>query len=511
MHRCLYLNEVVELVTESLELVLTQEENTRRANSGLSLSRTTKLQSILNLGLTCRALLEPSMSQLWRRMPTVDPLMLLFPSAIVRKDKNGCWWFDSAPDNIGQWDRFPVYAKYVRFVCLDPQNIGIETLHVLATRCPTPYLFPTLRDISWRVDPWEGSFNVAPFLSPALTEVKLLGDWKHSDTTLAHQILEALPTHSRDIQLLNVLLPGFSPSIFSEVAKQLQSLRVVFCNYAELNDDNVGHFAQLSRLQYLQLATNSASVFPKDLDSSPYFPSLKGMILSAMDIHPFMLSLLNFAPMPSMNRLEIGLSTQPVYARLSELYQAVSNHLSLEYFSVEIPASHRIQHDDHVDHFIGDDATIQPLLKLSNLTDIRLARIPLDLSVAAVEAMAKAWPRAVSIQIGQDCDLLTSRIPLEALGWFAEHCKELQYLGFIIDASEDRLDQLSELECQPPKLKNHTALRELVLGESKLGDPRIAAQILGLMFPLARIKIPFWQVSTKWAHVNELLQTNAFT
>ncbi|EFI27566.1 hypothetical protein CC1G_15602 [Coprinopsis cinerea okayama7 len=111
-------------------------------------------QQLLNLALTHKSFLEPALKVLWRHIPSLLPLLGLLPEfGLIGKSSD--YGFKKIPSHASDWQRFHVYAPYVKAITLGkvPQSISPFVYHVLALACPSHsvgFYVPALRAI--RVD-----------------------------------------------------------------------------------------------------------------------------------------------------------------------------------------------------------------------------------------------------------------------------------------------------------------------------------------------------------------------
>ena len=131
---------------------------------------------------------------------------------------------------------------------------------------------------------------------------------------------------------------------------------------------------------------------------------------------------------------------------------------------------------------------LEPLFALRSLVTLKLhLRCRFDLDDAALGRAAKAWPSIRVLDLGPGSVRNDSRVPtLAALVPFAQHCPELQKLGFALDAdlsrvpSELRDSQAGIAACIQQKL---TLLK---VGRARISDPRGVASFLLDVFPQLR-------------------------
>ncbi|PIL30710.1 hypothetical protein GSI_06878 [Ganoderma sinense ZZ0214-1] len=126
---------------------------------------------------------------------------------------------------------------------------------------------------------------------------------------------------------------------------------------------------------------------------------------------------------------------------------------------------------------------LEPLFALKSLTTLKLhLRCTFDLDDVILERTARAWPNIRTLDLGPGSTGV--RVPsLAALIPFAQHCPELQVLGFTLDADLCRV---------PPDIRDSARdyaqreLRVLKVGCAEVADPRCVAAFLADLFPHLR-------------------------
>jgi hypothetical protein len=72
MHRCLHIEEIIDVILSHCDMQPTQV-------------------SLLNMALVCRAFYEPAMNVLWHTLETdIEPLVLLLPQCVLERDEDEC-------------------------------------------------------------------------------------------------------------------------------------------------------------------------------------------------------------------------------------------------------------------------------------------------------------------------------------------------------------------------------------------------------------------------------------
>jgi hypothetical protein len=119
---------------------------------------------------------------------------------------------------------------------------------------------------------------------------------------------------------------------------------------------------------------------------------------------------------------------------------------------------------------------LRPLFPFRSLVKLDLEHpVGFDLDDAAVLDMARAWPSVQLLSLSSHSRYIQPRVTLVGISGIAQHCPRLQRLGITFDATV-----IPELK---PEVPSHTALYELDVAYSPIGDPFEVADYLGVIFP----------------------------
>ena len=128
---------------------------------------------------------------------------------------------------------------------------------------------------------------------------------------------------------------------------------------------------------------------------------------------------------------------------------------------------------------------LEPLFALRSLVTLKLhLRCTFDLDDAVLGRAAKAWPsiRVLDLGPGSVRRDESARVPtLAALVPFAQHCPELQKLGFALDADLSRVPSGGLHD--PERAGVQRKLTLLRVGRARISDPRGVASFLLDVFP----------------------------
>ena len=125
---------------------------------------------------------------------------------------------------------------------------------------------------------------------------------------------------------------------------------------------------------------------------------------------------------------------------------------------------------------------IEPLFALQRLTTLQLhLRCTFGLDDATLERAAWAWLSIRVLELGPFASHRGTRVTLAALVPFAQHCPELQALGFTLDADLSRVP-LNLCESRTGVACVQRELKVLKVGRARIVDPEgVAAFLIDLL------------------------------
>jgi hypothetical protein len=127
--------------------------------------------------------------------------------------------------------------------------------------------------------------------------------------------------------------------------------------------------------------------------------------------------------------------------------------------------------------------TLQPVLKLINLTSLELAhQYPLALKQHDIELLAATWPALETLLLNTEPVYSeNSNLTLEALTPFAKYCPKLTHLGIFLDATIVETPLALSATYPTPVFQR---LRRLSMGVSIIKDDHTVALYLSQLLPL---------------------------
>lgn len=520
MHQCLLVEEIVQVIIAALNPFLGDSP---------------AAHPVTQLGVTCRALYSPCMDELWHMLPTIHPLLDVFPLGMVSPrlgvlgvprvgltafvilndiDIVSLQDFISPPDRVEHWTRFRQYAKRVQSISIQHFDITPKALCLLSSHCPTPYIFPRIRQLKWYIMTYDSPLIATVFLGPTLSCLKLrvLEPLEEPVARLFH---DAIVAHTRNIRILSL---SYFPLGTEEILLRCLDLESVSVTGVHISSKTISHLATRPKLQRLKCTLGSTST---DLPyyrphESIYFPSLTTLVVSSQSVTPGLITLLEFDAMSNLDRLEIFLTDAPTTNDLDRLLLCLPKHPSLAHLLIKIDFTST--DPDELGQCIGTDIIIRLLLPLANLTYIALDKVQWNLSPLCVRDLAQSWPKAKKILLGYNTAQTTSEIGIDMLGWFAYYCPDLTMLGLVVDATDNVRERLTRRSStlvdsrgnvvEIPRIGNRRKLERLMVGASLVTNPQLVGFYLGTMYPNVQVvSRGSWVSRMVWQSVNLSLKS----
>ncbi|KAJ7867990.1 hypothetical protein B0H13DRAFT_2559519 [Mycena leptocephala] len=249
----------------------------------------------------------------------------------------------------------------------------------------------------------------------------------------------------------------------------MDRLSLFHCDFA-IPSKVLAHLSGLTTLQHLGIPLHSIddpTFF--SATSSSFFPSLTNLIVG-----PSQPTLFRYQSQYILNVLTI-----------------LANFGSLDSISINMPLN--LLGGLSADHLVTIH-TLNPLLALTNLTNLDLLIWWLDLGNEDLEQIALHLPLLTNLTLGRRGLAVPPRITLQGLLPLFHHCA-LQFLSVVIDVGDDVLEsEFSLPPRRPGALTRHARrLRFLNFGNSRIGPTKIesVATFLAELFP---------NTLTAWAH-----------
>ncbi|KAJ7721275.1 hypothetical protein B0H16DRAFT_1602866 [Mycena metata] len=476
MHRCLEIQEVLQIIFENLY------HDQSHYFPHLPPTPPTDRSSLARTARTCRGFSDIALDILWREQSSLLHLLKCLPShtwemvdPTISRQKIRF----RAPVRTPDWDRVLLYAHRVQTMSVytQPAELWLEAVELLAISSPVTTLFPRLRTLRWATEEPALFPYIRMFLSPTLKSIDL-----HFPSDSSR--LSVLSYLSSKVPSLAIHSPEFDQQLAEEVTIFVLALR----NIQEFTVPAVlpaayERLASLSSLKRLTLE-NLDGCPPPDVITSdlPSFRSLTHLHVegSTVQLLKNLLQRCERTPLESFySRSKAPATGAVVYDLLVTLSDGCIHH-RLTLISIQLGGFNAIV-------AIGPNATtyeilpatLRPLLMFPNLSSFTISSpFSVSLDNDFIDAMSIAWPKIENISFL--VSTTTTRATLSALSAFALRCPHLRYLELEFDAST--VPQGPHPPTQAPRVRQ-TELMVLGVGDSPIESPTRVAHFLSAMFP----------------------------
>ncbi|KAJ7616500.1 hypothetical protein FB45DRAFT_801320 [Roridomyces roridus] len=447
MHRALQIDEIVGIICAQ----------TARAGpsdwwAGLPTQQyPSRCGDLARLARTCTAFLDPALDALWGFQGTLLHLLRAMPSDLWEiieipweEDEDAANDSGSREENMrltislrrtvrpSDWDRFTFYARRVR--SFKDGHVHDETsvvYDILTSQFPNGTVFPRIEILDWFPIALELFHHIHLFLSHGITGLHI-----SLDNTADSAIFDLLTTQFPGLK--NVGIGGtVAERPFSRFICSLKELETLVA--PKLDSTAFNHISRLPRLRYLWLMSKTPPRLPPRPKDLPCFPALAEFRCESIEAAPNLLertgrSLVEFS-LPARSW-----ASPPTKQIFQELYAALASsctHTLLEKIHVDKPSRALPINAAQLDLYIlsGDD--LRKLFCFRNLVHVSLAHsVAVDLDDVVAIDMARAWPRIEVLWFPCDTTYrIASRMTLEGVYAFAEHCPLLEDLSVLFDAT----------------------------------------------------------------------------
>ncbi|KAJ7145253.1 hypothetical protein C8R46DRAFT_1360098 [Mycena filopes] len=472
MHECLLVDEIFRHIAE-------------RGQKG----------DAYRLALTCKALSESALDCVWKEIDGLTNLIYLLPSDLWHGDdleapgefepETSCMTRKTVASD---WTRFLVHARRVKEFTYNsdpfraeyderrPWTIfpGNTVLRQLHEQCPDRYLLPMLLTLNWRNT--VGDIHLC--MCPTLQNLRLDSSVSLAGVT---ELLEAQAPLVTSLALNGRRTPTAVPDIdaLSNAILRMARLTRFDCDL-HIRADALAHLSRLPALDRLSIPFSSPddSRFASAASESnvPLFPSLTALLIGPSE--PTLLgSLIKGISSTQLEWMWWEITDTRPHSIL-DVAAILAAHPSRAAFKrVVVTAKWDVILGGLPPGLITLHA-FEPLISLSNLTELNLGLSWLSLGNEDVEHIARSLPRLTALNLSASNGvILPPRITLRALLSLFKHCA-LQNLGIVVDATHNVPDE--EFALPPPPLldallQNGRHLRRLDFGNSRIGPTKVAA------------------------------------
>ncbi|KAJ6537756.1 hypothetical protein B0H19DRAFT_1078885 [Mycena capillaripes] len=449
------------------------------------------LKSLAALARTCKSFQRPALDALWRLQTDLLPAFQCFPDDV----------WDVGPSHLGKktflkfrrplqpadWERPLIYWRLIksfRIFGFDKARISPDVCETLRSCCPTPSLFPNLREVGW----FERDPSLLPlfsmFLSPQIKSIGLVPMDSPEHISLLPTLGVKYPN------LTHVDLGGQPYTAFSARILESVSTFVLNLHHLEslgLSQANGAIFDHLAQLPFLKsLVVDSVVPFKTSFlrnSSDPRFPSLRALNLWATtpEIAAVIVGAMEHPALTSLNL--VFNAAFPNAQTTTKLYTVIArnrDHSALRYLRVEDDGAHsfaKAPSDAQFGAYVVHTETLTILFAFTNLTTIILKPFHgFDLDDEMMSRMARTWYRVEELRLTGHHRVreAPARVTLMGIYSLARHCVNLRVLEIFFDASN--IPMLDEIRPQ-------TSLTILGTNESPISSPAAVAIFLSSIFP----------------------------
>lgn len=441
-----------------------------------------------NMARVCRAFWAPAARLIWQTVPCFSYLLVLFPEErqqVYRLDSAEFLALSGEPRRY-EWERFRLYAHFVKELSMTMDEVNFVTLQQLQTSSKGAKLLPNLRVLSLNIATSPPPHQIAQacklLLCPTLTtlgcryihqspkqdETMLqLTDCLQSAPHLEEYRWEATETSRAGISRLFAVLPCFP---------KLRSIDLVVNG---LTTELVQPAAQIRKLESARFAflTNPEGSLASE---GVLFPSLKEMICIGFKsaVHTLLLSI-----------------RTPVLETLSlDLYSWWGEDDTDTFAGLGNPTNFPFLTTLNVGGLITSWNELTPLLSFKGIKELNMdPTFTTDeegpWSPSTVRLVAESFPHLEVIILGDRRTPLTNMVlTLPALDCFSQYCPRLQYLAVSVDAR--RLHTLTT------DITPHPAVQEVNLLRSEADTHEVEiAEVISRLWPNLRKGSTIWEHS----------------
>ncbi|KAL0950757.1 hypothetical protein HGRIS_007525 [Hohenbuehelia grisea] len=525
MHRCLLINEI-------LTNIISQAASTENRIGS---------PTVAKLSRVCQAFKEPCLDKLWHNLPSLFPLLKLFPSdAWKLKWGEGLggdniewvdeWHYDveivrfefTRALDASDWSRFNAFAPRVRSLWQGddgerdeyPNNlVPISTLQHLCLHRTTLKILPNLRSLQWTDSREEVIQYMSLFLSEKCTHI--LVNSGSEATNVDPQLLPHLVTTCPNLEefvawdlspqtIISLLIPpgrGFesSTSTFSQpnfpLLRKLESHTVVPSTI-------LSYFRFHPRLT--DLGFQSADRGLPDLNDASSFQHLRNLSMEVPAINEAALNFLRGIRSPHVEQLRLT------------TYR--DNHCSstIVHRTCAVASQFLLLQDLHIEIWSTADApnpeamtsipSSHPIFSLRHIQRLYLTVSSLDWDDTTIATLAKSFPNLETLELIPRYKatkyICRPQVTIAGIESLVQHCPMLEDLGIHIDTAN------ANSACQRSNVtKSDSSMKHLFVGASLAPHPDRVASILVAYFPRLS-SVTAWDGSTDCRATNARLLTS---
>ncbi|CDO73366.1 hypothetical protein BN946_scf185008.g129 [Trametes cinnabarina] len=490
-HRCLLVNEIFRLIAEDL-------------------FRTGNMRALVALAQTCKGMHQAVLPVLWQQMPSLAPLLRLFPKPgwseiLIRKSKfERRIVIDVSNPEILDWTRVEMHAPHIRaFLWWSADDVYEGAVSALSAHRPAslPALLPNLRKLYWR----EHRPRLFPYVQMFLTStlrVMCVETVERDNPAglvalyarmaeVCHE-LEELHVY-RDVEQKHCQLgapcnPGLNQAM-SEFFRRAKGLRK-YVGDVFLSKECFEVLAGLPQLSVFsgpmmhdQLEKVAASIKDRINDQETWFGSLMELALNVSRLDENTQAVVGAVKSSELAQLKHLVMQPPDTRTIQAHFEAISRapyRSSLTCLDLIINTR-----DDFPRPTIDLAHALRPLYALTQIKHFYVSGPLLMLSGTALSDIAEAWPALENLVVvggplvkpldPAHCPRLTDLVHL------ARKCVRLHTLELHVNAeevpSEETVEQLIGAE------QSVCPLRTFIAHNAPISNPESVQVFLERLFP----------------------------
>lgn len=278
---------------------------------------------------------------------------------------------------------------------------------------------------------------------------------------------EAVGLLSSFEKLQKITLPRFA--FTARIAECLSRLPKLGCiEFQYFNEQGCGDVTDIA-------------LFKPDL-SEGAFPVLWDLSMAASYSHLERFLTIPFSP-SNLTMLYIESPNPETPIAIQQLLTAISENCQmLKLLTLVSPRQRERDVDSSVVPARISLENLKPLFACANLTSLEIIhKYPLNLQLEDLELLAVRWPSLETLNLNNEpFEFQTSKLTLEALFPFAQHCPRLTHLSVFVDASPASIPPFSPSSPFP----SFKCLERLSMGLSIITEPTPPAVFLSQILPL---------------------------
>ncbi|KAJ7452672.1 hypothetical protein B0H11DRAFT_2072541 [Mycena galericulata] len=479
MHRALDIVEVVENIC---------------AHLGPTPLKTDITRDLALLARTSTIFLDPALDVLWRSQDSFIHLLRCMPDDLleipVPPDPERRYSHVQRPPAPPirlrrpilptDWERPLFYMRRVKFFTMGYPTRYSDVLDAFGPCLPTQYIFPNLGKLWWNDPPFK---HLSFFLTPRLTNISL-GSVNTDLSVISNYILQCPG-------LKTVYLTVEVGGDYNPAARSIWPFSSIVCSLMHIEDLHVPevdstameHLSQLPHLKTLGFSYQGTLEKPRPFEQSVRFPALIRLSVPLVAVATTLLKFFWETPLETL--IMHGTERNPMTKTAAwDFYSTLAAHCShtsllqiLNGGQTQLPGAPTPE--QIAAYSVGGDI-LHPLFSFPNLHKVELRHpVGFDLDDATILDMARSWPHITSLSlVASTTRHMLSRVTLEGLSAFAQHCPRLYELTITLDAT------LAPRTLPSDETRtNQLCLKCLNLGYSPVGDPGPVAEFLFLIFP----------------------------